>query len=116
MRNLPNIFKVVGTTFRPLPEGKFINTFDQYATDDGTPIALARAIVQPEPTNEFDPNAVAIIVELTTGEPFIIGYIGKTDPWQRRITQPTLATVKIVDYSAKSSYNPSYNVIKLEME
>lgn len=116
MRNLSNLFKVVGMTFRPLPEGSFIKIMDQYETDDGTPVALARVIIQPEPTNEFDPDAVAIIAELTTGQPFVVGYIGKDDPWKHKITRPVIATMRIVDYSAKSSYNPSYNIINVEME
>ena len=115
MRTKSNIFKVVGTTFRKLPPGKFIKVTDTYDSD-GVPTALTPAILAPEPDNVYDPNAVQVIVELDSGQPFIIGYIGKDDPWQKRITEPTLATLRIVDYATAGDYNASYNIIHIEME
>lgn len=115
LRNLPDISKVVGTTFRPLPEGEFLKTLDVY-DQDGIPTALFRVILMPEPTNEFDPNAVAVVAELVTGSPYVIGYIGKDDPLQLKIKQPTMATMRVVDYSQAGNYNPAYRLIKIEME
>ena len=115
MRDSNIIFKVVGTTFRPLPSGVFIKVYETFEQNN-VPTALAKAILAPEPDNVYDPNAVQVIIELDTGAPFTIGYIGKDDPWQKRITQPVLATLRIVDYSVSGAYNASYNIIDIEME
>lgn len=115
MKNKPVLFKVVGTSFRPLPPNKTIQIEGSPYEVDGVPTAIAQAILAPEPTNEYDPNAVQVIVKLNTGEAFTIGYIGKDDPWQAKIQRPTLAKVRISDYSRTGNYNPSYNVIDVQM-
>lgn len=115
MKNKPTLFKVVGTSFRPLPPNKFIEILDKPFDIDGVPTALAQAVLVPEPTNEYDPNAVQVVVKLNTGEAFPIGYIGKDDPWQARITKPVLATLRISDYSQVGNYNPSYSAIDVQL-
>lgn len=115
MKDKPVLFKVVGTTFRPLPSDKTIQIDGKPFEVDGVPTAITQAILVPEPTNEFDPNAVQVVVKLNTGEAFAIGYIGKDDPWQARITQPTLAKLRISDYRDAGNYNPSYNIIDVRM-
>lgn len=113
------LVKVVGTTFHPLPDGHVIRISKSYMKDN-IPMAIAPAILRPDPSNPYDENAVEVLVELDNGDPFVIGFIGKDDPWQRKITQLTLATIQIKDYSQASThgkvYNPAYQIINIEME
>lgn len=113
MRHDPSIIKVVGTTFHPLPPGSLIKVIDTF-DHDNIPSALTKVILMPEPDNQFDPNAVAVVVELEHGEAFTIGYIGKEDPWQSRITTPTLAMMRITDYATAGNYNASFNIVSIE--
>lgn len=115
MNHKPVLFKVVGTSFRPLPPDKTIHIEGQPFDVDGVPTAIAQAILAPEPTNEYDPDAVQVFVKLSSGEAFHIGYIGKDDPWKAKIKQPTLATLRISDYSRTGNYNPSFNVIDIQL-
>lgn len=115
MKDNPVLFKVVGTTFRPLPPNKTIQIDGKPFEVNDVPTAIAQAILVPEPTNEYDPNAVQVVVKLNTGEAFPIGYIGKDDPWQAKIKSPKLAKLRISDYSRTNGYNPSYSIIDVQL-
>lgn len=112
MKDNKPLFKVAGTTFHPLPQGKnIVIEGESYQVND-VPTAHAKAILSPEPDNAYDPDAVQVFVKLNTGEPFHIGYIGKDEPWKTKITEPTIATLRISDYT-DNGYNPSYAVIAI---
>ena len=106
-----NKFKVAGTTFRPLPEGKSIQITSEFM--DGVPCAAVRAILKPEPTNAYDPEAVMVFVSLTDGSAFHIGYVPKAEPIKRQIKFPMLADMVIRDYGQVSAYNASFVITRI---
>lgn len=107
------IAKVVGSTFHPLPEGKRIRVYGDVFEIDDIPAILTRAILIPEPENVHDREAIKVVLELTNGEPFHIGYIGKEDPLKTQITAPRPCLVRVVDYS-DTGHNISYQIVHLQ--
>lgn len=107
--------KVAGTTFHPLPQNTFLapNNTDEV---DGIPVAYFTAVLMPEPTNQFDPDAVQVILPTTTGNPFMIGYLPKDEPLKMAITEPVMGEVMVKDYRVAGNYNPSYIITSIEME
>ena len=100
--------KVVGTTFHKLLPTQKIAIMNEIEHGD-VPAAKAQAILIPEPTNQFDPEAVQVVVKLQTGEPFVLGYLPKESPYKKQITANCLATLIILDYQSVG-YNNSYTV------
>lgn len=107
------IAKVVGSTFHPLPEGKRIRVYGEVFEIENNPAILTRAILMPEPDNKHDKDAIKVVLELTNGEPFHIGYIGKEDPLKTQITEPRPCLVRVVDYT-DSGHNISYQIVHLQ--
>lgn len=107
--------KVAGTTFHPLPPDTFLrpNNIEEI---DGVPVAYFDALLVPEPTNQFDPDAIQVILPTTAGNAFMIGYMPKLEPLKTAIKEPTLANVLVKDYRAVGNYNPSYIIMSIEME
>ena len=100
--------KVVGTTFN---ETHYYKDFaGQVDSDAGTPTLVGEAILMPEPTNQYDPNAVAVIAKMADGSPFKLGYLGKGTPMQAAIKAPTMAKLVVIAYSENGDYNDSYLV------
>lgn len=106
--------KVAGTTFHPLPQGVGLRINNE-AMEDNVPIAYTRAVLIPEPTNKYDPEAVQVIIELKTGEAFVIGYIPKDEPIKTQIKRPTMALLCIKDYTQVGNLNPSFVIKSIEM-
>lgn len=99
--------KVAGTTFHPIPSDKGIAIL-QEQTIDNVPCAIAQALLIPEPTNPYDAEAVQVVVKLTTGEAFHIGYLPAKEPLKTTIQSLTLATLLIKDYGQVGNYSPSF--------
>lgn len=112
MRDNKTIAKVVGTTFRPLPEGDFVKKHGEEFRFSNNPAILARAVLMPEPDNPHDPDAVKVMVEMRSGIPFQIGYIGKNDPLKGQIKRAQPAMLRVVDYSLAGGQT-SYQIIKV---
>lgn len=94
--------KVVGTTFRPQPE------VSQFNGDIDGNIIRGKAILVPEPDNEFDPTAVAVIAELKDGSPHHVGYIPKDSPLKQYIDKSTPCDFKVI--CLEPNYNNSYQI------
>ena len=108
--------KVAGTTFHPLPEGGRITITSEFERE-GVPCASAQALLIPEPENENDPDAVNVLVRLSDGSPFHIGYIPKAEPLKWKIKAPTLASVVIRDYGqVVAGHNASFMITDINME
>lgn len=99
--------KVAGTTFHPLPKEKGID-IEQELVKDNVPCAVAQALLLPEPTNQYDPEAVQVLVKLTDGTAFHIGYLPAKEPLKATIKVLTVATLLIKDYGQVGNYNPSF--------
>lgn len=100
--------KVVGTTFNA---PHYYKDFAGQVDPNGeTPTLVGEAILMPEPTNQYDPNAVAVIAKMADGSPFKLGYLGKGTPMQAAIKAPTMAKLVVIAYSENGDYNDSYLV------
>lgn len=101
--------KVVGTTFRPyMPIDAYEGTLEN---DTEVPLLTTDAILMPEPTNEYDQNAVAVLTKLKTGDTHHIGYLSKGGELYTKIKSPTIARLTIYAYSVwDSKYNDSVYV------
>ena len=106
--------KVAGTTFHPLPTGAGIK-INEELTVENVPCALAPAILIPEPTNEYDKDAVAVYISLKNGEAFHIGYIPAKEPVKEQIKTTVLAEILIKDYGRMGNYNPSFIISEIKM-
>ena len=111
-KNNMTIEKVVGTTFTFQEHGN--KHFEEFVGENvdcqATPTRVGQAILMPEPTNPFDANAIAVVVQMTDGKPFRLGYLSKTGLLYTKITAPTLAKLIITAYSEGGDYNDSYQV------
>lgn len=107
--------KVVGTSFAFQEYGP--KSFDDFAGEVShgadIPVKTAPAVLIKEPSNPHDPNAVRVVVSLTNGQSFPIGYLPKTinksvelDANGKKVVQ-----VKIVGYSTLGAYNDSFIAI-----
>lgn len=107
-------FKVVGTTFRP--QDDIILVHNQLTTTDN---ATHDVIFQPEPDNQYDSNAIKIIVNNT-----FIGYVPASDykgqPFNQ-VLKRAVKTYPIIDRQCyliphlSKDYNDSYRIyIKLQ--
>lgn len=104
--------KVAGTTFHPLPSGKGI-AIEQEQTIDNVPCAITQALLIPEPTNPYDAEAVQVVVKLTTGEAFPIGYLPAKEPLKSTIRAITIGTILIKDYGQVGNYSPSFIITEI---
>lgn len=107
------ISKVVGSTFHPLPEDKRIKVHGSVFDLDGNPAILTRALLIPEPDNKYDSDAVKVVLELTNGEPFHIGYVGKEDPLKTQIESVRPCLIRVIDYT-DTGHNISYQIVHLQ--
>lgn len=106
--------KVAGTTFRPLPAGRAIRIVSE-GTVANVPSAFARALLIPEPENPYDPGAVKVVVELSDGSPFHIGYLPKADPLKSQVTRMREALLLIKDFqSVGQGYSPSFIITEVK--
>ncbi len=105
--------KVAGTTFHQLPEGEYLRVKRTY-TFDNIPCADADAILVPEPDNQYDPDAVKVIVPLENGKPFHIGYLPRESQLKSAVKKTYTATVMIKNFAKNSpQYNPSWIITQV---
>lgn len=104
--------KVAGTTFRPIPKGRGI-AIEREFEENGVPCAVAKAVLQPEPENEYDPEAVKVVVSLRDGAAFHIGYIPRNEPLKTKIKTLMMAQVTIKDYGMVGDFNPSFIITEI---
>lgn len=97
--------KVAGTTFHPIPAGKFVAVTETFEKE-GTSCAKCMAILMPEPENEYDHEAVKVLVKLTDGSAFHLGYIPKDVPLKKMVKTMLVSEMEIRDYGEQ--YNPSF--------
>lgn len=97
--------KIAGTTFHPLPDGQFVRIKQTY-NFEGVSCADADAILVPEPDNQYDPEAVKVLVPLENGQPFHIGYLPKESELKKLVRQNHAATVMIKNFAVN---NPRYS-------
>lgn len=104
--------KVAGTTFHPLPVGTGI-AVSAKQTIENVPCAVAQALLIPEPTNPYDSEAVQVVVKLTDGKAFVIGYLPAKEPLKTSIKTMTIATLLIKDYGQVGNYSPSFIITEI---
>ena len=105
--------KIAGTTFHPLPNGEYLKIKRQYDVE-GVPCADADAILMPEPTNEYDPEAVKVMVPLDSGMPFHIGYLPKDSELKKLVKRNHPATVMVKNFAlASPQYSPSWIITEV---
>lgn len=106
--------KIAGTTFHSLPEGQYVRVKQTYAFE-GIPCADVDAILMPEPTNQYDPDAVMVMVPLENGQPFHIGYLPKDSELKKAIKHNYAATVMIKNFAMNSpQYSPSWIITEVQ--
>lgn len=105
--------KVAGTTFHPLPEGKTIMVTETFEAN-GIPCARAQMVLEEEPQNPYDPEAVKVLVPLTDGSAFHLGYLPKTEPVKRQIRGYMMGTLEIHDYRSAGTLNPSFVITEIQ--
>lgn len=105
--------KVAGTTFHPLPKQAKIAITQEFI-ENNVPCAVTDAILQPEPTNIYDSEAVMVYVKLTDGSAFHLGYVPKDEPMKKQIKNTTLASVMIKDYRQQGDFNLSYVITEIK--
>lgn len=97
--------KVAGTTFHQIPEGQFLRVKQTYDFE-GVPCADTDAVLMPEPDNQYDPDAVKVMVPLENGEPFHIGYLPKDSELKTLVKKPHPASVMVKNFAMN---NPQYS-------
>lgn len=109
--------KIAGTTFHPLPDGEYLRVGRTYEFE-GTPCADTNAILMPEPTNQYDKDAVKVMVPLENGQAFHIGYLPKDSDLKRQIAQSgktCLAIVMVKNFASKNpQYSPSWIITEVQ--
>lgn len=104
--------KVAGTTFHRLPAGLAIRINCEFEENE-VPCAKVQGILMPEPTNVHDPEAVKVMVPLTTGEAFHIGYVPREEPLKRMVKGPLVVELVIRDFGRMGNYNAQYVITKV---
>lgn len=106
--------KVAGTTFHLLPEGQFVRVKATYQVE-GISCADVDAVLMPEPNNQYDPEAVKVMVPLENGQPFHIGYLPKESDLKRMIKTPHVATIMIKNFALNDPrYSPSWIITEVQ--
>ena len=104
--------KVAGTTFHRLPAGSAIRIDCEFEENE-VPCAKVQAVLVPEPTNEYDPEAVKVLVPLTTGEAFHIGYVPREEPLKQKVKSPLVVELVIKDFGRVGNYTAQYVITKV---
>lgn len=105
------MIKIVGTSFRPLPKEKQYK-ISQELDVNGVPAANLTGILLPEPTNPYDPTAVAVYLPTTDGGSHHCGYLAKDEPAKAGIKGATCCLVQIVAYNTVGMSN-AYRILQI---
>lgn len=105
--------KVAGTTFHPIPEGQFLKVKSKYDFE-GVACADADCILIPEPTNQYDPEAVKVMVPLENGQPFHVGYLPKDSELKKMVKHSYAGTVMVKNFALSNpQYSPSWIITEV---
>lgn len=108
--------KVVGTTFHQIPDGEYLKVTSTY-NFEGIPCADADALLIPEPTNQYDPDAVMVMVPLENGQPFQVGYLPKDSELKQTIKanpKTYVAKVMVKNFAMNNpQYSPSWIITEV---
>lgn len=93
--------KVVGTSFveqKQVTElaGELIAAEE---ASNGVPEFHTQALLVPEPQNEYDPTAVAVVVRMKDGQAHRVGYLARQSPIKETLTGVTPMNLVIYGYS-----------------
>lgn len=104
--------KVVGTTFRfkELGERDYKEFYGEDRDAGNVITRVGQALLMPEPTNQYDPQAVMVLAKMMDGSVFHLGYLSKSGTLRDDIKEPTPARLIISAYSYGGDYNDSYTV------
>lgn len=106
--------KVAGTTFHPLPKDRYLRVKQTYDFE-GVSCADADALLIPEPDNQYDPEAVKVVIPLDNGQPFHIGYLPKDSKLKKLVSQSCMATVMVKNYAMNNpQYSPSWIITEVK--
>lgn len=105
--------KIAGTTFHPIPDGQFIRVKQTYDVE-GIPCADVDALLIPEPENQYDPDAVKVMVPLENGQAFHIGYLPKDSELKFMVKSMHVANVMIKNFAMNNPhYCPSWIITEV---
>lgn len=105
--------KIAGTTFHPLPDGQYLKIKRTYDFE-GIPCADADAVLMPEPENQYDPEAVKVLVPLESGQPFHIGYLPRESALKKMVKKPYQAAVMVKNFALNNpQYSPSWIITEV---
>lgn len=93
--------KIVGTTFveqKPITELDGVLVSKEEG-EHGVQEFHTRALLVPEPTNEYDPTAVAVIIRTKEGGAHRVGYLARTSPLKEQLNGVTPIKLTIYGYS-----------------
>lgn len=108
--------KVAGTTFYTLPESALPQPVfsGTYLRDQEIPAQAYFGLVEPEPENTYDPDAVRVSIGLADGTYVPIGHLPRTEPDRKTIKAPKKVLVFVLDYTViQPSYRKGYRVFGL---
>lgn len=106
--------KIAGTTFHQLPEGQYLRVKQTYDFE-GIPCADADALLVPEPENQYDHEAVKVLVPLDNGQPFHIGYIPKDSELKQMIKTAHLASIMVKNFTLNNpQHSPSWIITEVQ--
>ena len=93
--------KVVGTSF---VEQKSVKELDgtllpKEQGEYGVAEFHTQALLVPEPTNEYDPTAVAVVIRTKEGAAHRVGYLARTSPIKEGLNGVTPMKLTIYGYS-----------------
>ena len=100
--------KVVGTSFIPID----VQTIQkEMISTDGTITRFSVSLLlQPEPTNIYDPKAVKVIAKAIDGQALPIGYLPRSYVDEHPITSLTSCTGILTDFSNGKLKNVAYTL------
>lgn len=106
--------KIAGTSFHPLPAEETV-CVETTGVQAGVPWAKLSAILMPEPENPHDPDAVKVLIPLSSGKVFHIGYLPRTSELKYRIKTMRPAKVLCEDYTCGNpNLSPSWKVVEVQ--
>lgn len=108
--------KIAGTTFHQIPNERYLKV-DKTYEHAGVPCAKTKAVLVPEPENEYDPEAVKVMVPLDDGEAFHIGFLPKESLLKTAVAKTGksyMAEVEVKNFTRNSpQYSPSWIITEV---
>lgn len=104
-----NMEKVVGTTFRQIPNLKTITGqwINKECTSRGVSELRTTARLIPEPANPYDSEAVAVYIDDQNGNTHHIGYLARESQLKKSISTVTYIDLTVYNY-AEIGMNSSF--------